>query len=511
VLVPLYLEGEEAGPCRILLKIPLVEPSLRYPYDSLIDRTWTTVAHSRFRQNKSTIPVSHVYYFYLEGVDILGGNCPWILQERLPGTPLHREIGGLSASKIQRIGQQWGIQLALNHSLRFPSAGALRTTASGARVTIQTVGADPDGNHLTADHYSSPFRTVNGVKSDPRDRPTTAVEYFLSLANTAFIRLMSEFTSYLKNSSPEVREEMLWGSIAYIYLRHLHLFIPRYASSDLLEDYYVLDLPNLDLGNIHIDAAGFICGIVSCDGMNIIPSQLTLRLPQLSKEFRSHAGDQPQARNRSRQRYTFLLESVSRAFWTGLLKYAALRDGKTLKGMDLNAVWATGSKIKSFERLLYRFTGNNDDESHEFRAYLVYARETWDSLFRPSSTGYSDTRQLAQFIKRNWIALKAYYPQLCLDPPVPIAFSPCISRQARSPAPLASHFSSCHSTITPTPSPGPSRLRRTRSEGAKSRSRPPNVNKPNKLGSKLADFTDMCVYQFSTLSKIIRRGGRKSL
>ncbi len=61
VLVPLYLEGEEAGPCRMLLKLPLVEVNPQFPYDSLIDRTWTTVAHSRFLQGKTTIPVPHVY------------------------------------------------------------------------------------------------------------------------------------------------------------------------------------------------------------------------------------------------------------------------------------------------------------------------------------------------------------------------------------------------------------------------------------------------------------------
>ena len=178
ILVPLYLEGEEAGPCRVLLKLPLVEASVQFPYDSLIDRAWTTIAHTRFRQGKTTIPVPHVYYFYLEGVDILGANCPWILQERLPGTPLHHEISSLSASQIQRVGHQWGYQLAFNHSLRFSSPGALRTTSKGERVAIQTVGSDPEGRHLTADHYSSPNRAANGAVFKPRQKPTTAVEYF---------------------------------------------------------------------------------------------------------------------------------------------------------------------------------------------------------------------------------------------------------------------------------------------------------------------------------------------
>ena len=254
---------------------------------------------------------SHVYYFYLEGVDILGGNCPWIIQERLPGTPLHRDIGAFSAAQIQSIGHQWGSQLAFIHSLRFFSAGALRTTAKGERVVIQTVGSDPEGNHLTADHYSSPFRTSNGIKSIPRDKPKAAVEYLFSLANTALVRLLTGLGRRFSEKNPEEREDFLWGCVAYLYLRHLHLFIPQYAISDLVESYFVLDLPSLDLGNIHINATGNICGIVSCDGMNIVPSHLILRLPQLSQSSTLVDGDEPKGHTRNHQRYTFLRESIS--------------------------------------------------------------------------------------------------------------------------------------------------------------------------------------------------------
>lgn len=510
VLIPLYIEGEETGPCRLLLKIPLIETCLQYPYDSLIDRTWSTVAHMRFLQEKTTIPVSHVYYFYLEGVDILGGNCPWMIQERLPGTPLHQDIGALSASQIQFIGYQWGNQLAAIHSLRFSSAGALRTTAKGERVVIQTVGADPDGNHLIADHYSSPVRTSNGIMSTPRDKPIAAVEYLFSLANTALVRLMTGLGRRLDEKTPEEREEFLWGCVAYIYLRHLHLFIPQYAVSHLVESYFVLDLPSIDLGNIHIDDKGNICGIVSCDGMNIVPSHMVLRLPQLLQGYKSISRDDTKAKTRNRQRFTFLQETVACGFWTGLPKYVTLKPGKTLKGMELNDVWAAGSKAKSFERLLYRFTGNNDDESPEFRAYLVYARETWEGLFKSSSTGYSDTSQLTQFIKRNWITLTGYYPRLCFNPPIPVHLSSPIPRRMKSMAPASSRFSGFHS-IAPAPGPRRSRLRRTRSEGAKPESPSHKREQPNKIGSYLVGVTDKCLAQFVSFSKRIRGEGRRSV
>ena len=512
VLIPLYIDREEAGPCRLLLKMPLIETSLRYPYDSLIDRTWSTVAHMRFLQEKTTIPVPHVYYFYLEGVDILGGNCPWMIQERLPGTPLHHDIGALSASQIQSIGRQWGNQLAAIHSLRFSSAGALRTTAKGEKVSIETVGADPEGNHLIADHYSSPMRTNNGVISTPRDKPIVAVEYLLSLANTALVRLMTTgLGRRINEKTPEEREEFLWGCVAYIYLRHLHLFIPQYASSDLVESYFVLDLPNLDLGNIHIDADGNICGVVSCDGMNILPSHLVLRLPQILQGYKSLNGEDAKAKIRNGQRFTFLQESVARGFWAGLPKYATLKTGKTLKGMDLNDIWAAGSKAKSFERLLYRFTGNNDDESPEFRAYLVYARETWDSLFKSSSTGYGDTSRLTQFIKNNWIGLTKCYPHLCFNPPIPR--QPAIPTTQITPVPTGStasksRFSSSYSHLPPSAS-APTRLYRTRSEGAK---RETSVKlDPSRRFSPLADFTHKFIHRFLQFSNRIRGRGRHSV
>ena len=72
---------------------------------------------------------------------------------------------------------------------------------------------------------------------------------------------MSGFGDEFADTPPEEREGFLWGCIAYIYLRHLHLFVPQYATSDLVENYFVLDLPNLDIGNIHVDTGGSICGI----------------------------------------------------------------------------------------------------------------------------------------------------------------------------------------------------------------------------------------------------------
>ena len=497
--MPLYLEGEEAGPCRVLLKLPLVEASVQFPYDSLIDRAWTTIAHTRFRQGKTTIPVPHVYYFYLEGVDILGANSPWILQERLPGTPLHHEISSLSASQIQRIGNQWGYQLAFNHSLRFSSPGALRTTSKGERVAIQTVGSDPEGRHLTADHYSSPNRAVNGPVFKAREKPTTAVEYFYSLASTSLVRLMSGFGDEFANTPPEEREDFLWGCIAYIYLRHLHLFVPHYATSDLVENYFVLDLPNLDIGNIHVDAGGSICGIISCDGMNIIPAHLTLRLPNVHQGPTKYAVDQAQVRHRDHQRYRFLRESIARGFWSELPKFATLKSGKTLKGSDLNDVWAIGSKAKSFERLLYRFTGNNEEDSPEFRAYLVYARETWDSLFKASSTGYSNTLHLARFIKNNWIVLTTCYPQLCFNPPIPKLSIPGI--------PATSQQSPCRSNIKSKVR----RLRKANSEGVKPTTSSFKLDSSNTLAHYFSGFTGFVKMPFSAIGERFKKGARASL
>ena len=489
--MPLYLEGEEAEPCRVLLKLPLVEASLHIPYDSLIDRAWTAIAHTRFRQGKTTIPVPHVYYFYLEGVDILGANCPWILQERLPGTPLHLEISSLSASQIQRIGHQWGYQLAFNHSLRFSSAGALRTTAKGERVAIQTVGSDPEGRHLTAGHYSSPNRTVNGAVFNPREKPTTAVEYFFSLANTGLVRLMSGFGSEFADTLPEEREDLLWGCIAYIYLRHLHLFVPQYATSDLVENYFVLDLPSLEIGNIHVDASGFICGIVSCDGMNIVPAHLALRLPNVHQRPTIGTEAQPQTLHRNHQKHKFLRESIARGFWSDLPRFVALKPGKTLKGMDLNDIWAIGSKAKSFERLLYRFTGNNDEDSPEFRAYLVYARDTWDSLFKGSSTGYSDTLHLAQFIKSNWIALETCYPQLCFNPPIPKLSVPETTATSRQ--------SPCRTNTKSKVR----RLRKTNSEGVKPTTSSFKLYSSNTLSQYFSGFTGFVKMPFSAIGRTI--------
>ena len=312
-------------------------------------------------------------------------------------------------------------------SLRFSSAGGLRTTAKRERVPIETVGSDPEGHHLTEDHYSSPNRTVNGTVYKYRETPSTAVEHCFSLASSNLVRLMTRFGSEFAGTSPEEREELLWCCIAYIYLRHLHLFVPRYALSNLVKN-----LPNIDIGHNHVDAAGSICGIVSCDGMNVVPAHLASRLPSIGQGHTLHTEEEHHTRHRPLQRYKVLRESIVRGFWDVLPKYVALRQGKSLKGMDMNDFWAVGSKAKSLERLLYLFRGDKDDDFPEFRAYLVYTRETGDNLWKASSTEYSDALHLTTFIKNNWVALTTCYPELCFNPPIPKLGTPGTSQQSPS-------------------------------------------------------------------------------
>lgn len=460
VMVPLYLDGEESGPCRFLLKFPLVEASDEYPYDSLVDHLWSSVAHSRYLEAKSKFRVPHIYYFYLEGLDILGGNCPFMLLERISGTPLHQAIANLNSEEIHRVGHQWGVRLAHVHSFHFSTPGALRTMEKGMRSAVDTVGADPDGHHLRTGHYSSPVETVNGFTYKVRDNPSNALEYFFSFANTALIRTMTDLRRRSPtNESFEEWEKTLWEQPRFIHMRHLHMFIPNNATSKLVDNYFVLDMPSLDIGNIHIDN-GCISSIVSVDGINIVPAQIALRLPQLFQGFTWFGEDQLSEENslikrRNYQRYTMLQNSFASAFSDGLLKDGVLTNSNSPTAADIPALWAAGLKLKNFERLLYRFTGEKDENSVEFQAYLVFARASWDTAFRNSSTSHYEPAELKRYVIKNWRQFKACYPELSRIPHIP--------RTAKEKIPQSCH---CHCSAE-TVQPKPTRLRKIRSRKMK--------------------------------------------
>jgi len=414
VLVPLYLEGEEDRPCRILLQFPLVQVSLKYPYDSLLDRTWATVSTLRFLQNRSQVPIPHVYYFFLEGVDILGGNCPWIIIERLPGMSLSSWLSHLSTSHIQSIGQQWGQTLAIVQSFRFNSVGSLRTTARGKLITTETVGSDPDGNHLTADHYSSPSRTHNGVISRPRDVPRTSIDHLFSLANTSTIRLMKRLSVTTEDESYEAREQQLWSLAAYVSARHLHTLIPQYAESNVLENYLTFDLPNFEIGNIHIDGNGNICGIVDWSGVNIVPSHIAFRLPQTFQNLR----DRPTpATSRNMEKLRALEQAVVTQFEQTIRKKGILTLSTIPGGLGMAAIWARGYQCKEFEKLLYRFTG--DVNSVEFQTFLRFVHDSWAAFFPNGQKVTRNQDAWRKHVQKRWDTVSVLYPRQCTTPWVP--------------------------------------------------------------------------------------------
>jgi len=415
VLVPLYLEGEEDEPCRILLQFPLVQVSLKYPYDSLLDRTWATVSTLRFLEDRSQLPVPHVYYFFLEGLDILGGNCPWIILERLPGMSLSNWVPHLSTTHIKRIGQQWGNHLAIVQSFRFNSVGALRTTARGRSISTGTIGSDPGGNHLIADHYSSPSQTHNGVIFRSRDTPRSSIDHFLSLANTATIRLMKGLSVGTGDQSHESRENQLWDIKAYVCMRHLHTLIPQYAESNVLENYLTFDLLNFDIGNINIDSNGTICGIVDWSGVNIGPSHMAFRLPQ---SFQTLGDGRDPVKIHNQEKLRLLEHSIITQFEQVVRKKGILTLSTTPGGVGMGAVWARGNKCKDFERLLYRFTG--DVDSAEFQTFLLYVQDSWTVLFPKGPKDKQNQNVWRKHVQKRWDAISNLYPRQCTTPTIAI-------------------------------------------------------------------------------------------
>ena len=477
VLVPLYLEGEEDEPCRILLQFPVVQVSLKYPYDSLIDRTWATVSTLRFLEDRSQVPVPHVYYFFLEGVDVLGGNCPWIILERLPGMSLSSWIPHLSTSQIKHIGQQWGNFLAVVQSFRFESVGALRTIAKGNSRAIERVGADPDGNHLTADHYSSPSRTHGGAISRPRDKPKTSVDHLLSLASTATISLMDRLPIRTEDHDYETRENYLWNLKAYISMRHLHGLIPQYTESNILENYFTFDLPNFELGNINIDSNGYICGIVDWSGVNIGPSHIAFRFPRSLQNSPLVVERQPRVTGRNQEKLRALEHSVMTQFEQVVRKKGVLTLSTVPGGVGMAAVWAKGSKAKDFERLLYRFTG--DVDSADFRLFLTYAQDSWAALF-PEGRSTQNQNMWRKHVQKTWDALTMLYPRQCSTP-----LSPIYPNQTYPPTPPVSD-----TEATPKKA---GRFRRLRSERSTRLAKPEissfEFDSPT-IGDKIKSFTD---------------------
>ena len=492
VVVPLFLEGEESGPCRILLKFPLVEVSLVHPYDSLKDRSWSTIAHMKFLQKKTNIPVPHVYYFYLEGVDVLGGNCPWSLEERVAGVPLKFCISKFTPTQIQRIGHAWGDHMAAAHSLRFGSVGGLRTILKGERAATDTIGADPEGNHLTMEHYASPINVGNGISSLPRDKPTDALGHLFSLATTSVVRFLREI-SYL-GQGPDELEEYIWSFANYLYLRHLHLFITEFAKSDFCDNYYTFDIAQLDLGNIHVDEEGTICGVVGGDGMNIVPTHIALRLPRSFQGIPLFGEEQPLIPCQNYPKYALLAETIARQFERRLLKnqtFGKEKDGK----IDVCGILAAGAAAKTFEILLYRFNGRNDTDSLEFRGYMLYAHNDWNNIFGKSSRGSDENKYLRRFVMKGWKALAASHPQFCMVPCVPSLYP---QRGLDSP------FTQRELPPSPSRRVDPNRLRRTQSHHAKSSF----DNSPNRITNAATTITGGLKQGWNFIKRV--RGGDRS-
>ena len=477
VLVPLYLEREEDEPCRIFLQFPLVQLSLTYPYDSLLDRIWATVATLRFLEDRSQLPVPHVYYFFLEGVDILGGNCPWMILERLPGMSLSSWIAHLSTSQIQHIGQQWGNSLAITQSFRFNSIGALRTNARGKFVTTQTVGSDPDGNHLIAEHYSFPSCVYNVVTSRPRDNPRTSIDYLLSLARTSTIRLIKRFSRKMEDGSYDTHEKNLWGLTAFIGARHLHSLIPQYSESNIFENYFTFDLANFEFGNIHIDSTGYICGIVDWSGVNIVPSHIAVRLPQ-TFQITTWLGEPLVAMTAHNQdKLRMLQHSVMNQFEQVMREKGVLALSTVPGGVGMAAVWAKGSRAKDFERLLYRFIGDGD--SVEFKVFLTYVEDSWTALFREGQSYNQKIKVWRKLVQKRWDAIASLYSSQCAIPPIP-----------RSPTHTNPNTPPLSDMESSTPKKKYLRFRKPHTQRPKCEISSFEMDDPPRLGKKIAAITD---------------------
>jgi hypothetical protein len=166
----------------------------------------------------------------------------------------------------------------------------------------------------------------------------------------------------------------------------------------------------------------------------------------------------------------------------------------------MSAIWAAGSKLKNFERLVYRFTGEKDEDSVEFRAYLVFARETWETVFRDASTTHYETPYFKRFIKKNWTTFKSCYPHLSQTPSVPV-----------SPKHVAPHVSKpceCHS-VSPEFKSKPSRLRKARSGDMKTPTSSFEFDTPGPLATLWGEMSGNIASRFTGISSKILGGGRK--
>jgi hypothetical protein len=231
--------------------------------------------------------------------------------------------------------------------------------------------------------------------------------------------MLTALTEWFRTVDHEAHETRFWNLSSFIHMRHLHAFIPSFAESKLLVDYYTFDMPNFDVGNIHIDPEGNICGVVDWTGINIIPAHLAIRLPNSLQT--SWFSTERQSSSSGLQNYIIL------RYCLDLEIGRALKAAGLLKGVDsndtpeMNTIWRAGSRAKDFERLLSRFVGEHATTMLEWRAYLHYAEASWVSDFQHAKT-FKDTvktRALKRIIEQKWVGLRMTYPQLCVTPRIP--------------------------------------------------------------------------------------------
>jgi hypothetical protein len=402
IIVPLFCAFDHTTPS-FFFRTTWDHLSVSAPYESRADSLLSTVATLRYLRRNTDIPVPHVFYFFVEGPDLLGINRPWMIIERLPGSPLRTKVVNIGMDRLERIGTQLGKLYSQLVELKFEKVGAL-TLQRGGKVAVGPVTANPSGGFLNSVFY----RVREGGRGQRLD-----VDRPYHSPGAYFTRLPKYVLGF-----PATTPDILWSMRSYIHFRNLHAQIPEFIENEFLKPFLCLDTHAFDLENIHVDNEWNISGIIDWDGTTIKPIHIALQLPHPLESTQSFFSPP-----RADSIWTAAPMMVfKRAFeiklGENLLRIHAVKTQEPLyerKLPDFAALWGSLAKAKDFERLLYVFDGKQYGQQHLWRAYCSFVDRGWVAVMGEISDLDSPLGQhYVGMVKIKWEGVQAQFGRLGL-------------------------------------------------------------------------------------------------
>jgi hypothetical protein len=401
ILIPLYFKHNKNGLSTMFFKTTRHPANEKTPFEALRDHLIASVGTLRYLRDNTTLPIPHVFMYFVEGPDLLKLNRPWCIIERMPGEPLKRLMAEMTLDRLEKIGLQLAALYSQLLRTRFNAIGSLRLWARGRKVKIGPIASDPNGQPLTTSHYKPRQRRLgqhNHPGYDRRvNRPySTVADYFLHIGNAAVHSLLATLRDR------PIRD--LWQTWQYIHLRHLHLYMTEYLKTDLITNVFTLDTSALNLENIHIDDQCNISGILDWDGIAIKPIHLAMTLPSplcaTTSYWLPHHQSIPPSKSMT-------LKSTFEAALSKSLSSTGLIPLLPTVSPDLSSLWGAVAKGRDFERTMWFFSGCEGTDRIEWRAYMDFSdRKFAVDLGRYPDLEKDEVKDLVKMVKQKWACLE---------------------------------------------------------------------------------------------------------